>query len=83
MRALVRSPESATWLDNWLCFTPVAPVPVFTPRLEGEGQGGQVMEPMTSLPLATTEAPVSGGCSTSGVGAVVVLLLAWARRRSR
>ena len=75
--------ESATWLDNWLCFTPVAPVPVFTPRLEGEGQGGQVMEPVTSLPLATTEAPVSGGCSTSGVGAVVVLLLAWARRRSR
>jgi hypothetical protein len=68
--------ESATWLDNWLCFTPIAPVPMFQSRPEGE----EVVPSVTTLPLATAGAPVSGGCSTGGTGAVVLVLLAWIRR---
>jgi hypothetical protein len=72
--------ESATWLDNWLCFTRNAPAP--PPKLP---DSEPPLEPITQQPgdqLPEMQA-VKGGCSTSAAGAMcaLVLLVLLNRRR--
>ena len=74
--------ESATWLDNWLCFTANAPPPpVVVPETAPPPADEE-----PSVPSAPDLQPVSGGCSTSAAGMLtwlMVLLLASRRRASR
>ncbi|MBL8910668.1 MAG: N-acetylmuramoyl-L-alanine amidase [Archangium sp.] len=73
--------ESATWLDNWLCFSPVAPPPA--PLLEvGATVDAPTDQPADQLSVADPMM-VRGGCSTGGgaIFSLAVLLLARRRRR--
>jgi hypothetical protein len=75
--------ESATWLDNWLCFTPVAPAPApKPPEME------PMPEPSDQQPEGQTPEmeAVRGGCSTSAASelcSLALLLLMNLRRRTR
>ncbi len=64
--------ESATWLDNWLCFTPIAPAPPAKPP-----EVAPMPQPIDQQPDAETSEmqAVQGGCSTSAAGALCSLAL--------